>query len=115
MLAMYSTGMCSAIILEIGDGVTQCLPIYEGYTIPHSIKRRNFAGQQVTEYLMQLLQSEGHIFSTSIEKEIVRDMKEKMNCLRHIKKGKSEEKENYQYKLPDGNIINLDMNNLKCG
>ena len=56
--------------------MTHAVPIYEGFSLRHSIMRSDVAGRDVTRYLQQLLRREGHIFKTSSEFEIVRQMKE---------------------------------------
>ena len=64
------------MVLDSGDGVTHAVPIYEGFSLPHSIMRSDVAGRDVTRYLQLLLRREGHFFKTSSEFEVVRQMKE---------------------------------------
>ena len=72
----YATGRTTGVVLDSGDGVTHAVPIYEGFSLRHSIMRSDVAGRDVTRYLQQLLRREGHIFKTSSEFEVVRQMKE---------------------------------------
>ena len=72
----YATGRTTGVVLDSGDGVTHAVPIYEGFSLPHSIMRTDIAGRDVTRYLQSLLRREGFIFKTSSEFEIVRQMKE---------------------------------------
>ncbi|XP_078066344.1 uncharacterized protein LOC144492181 isoform X2 [Mustelus asterias] len=64
-LALYASGRTRGIVLDSGFGLTDAVPIYEGYYLPDAVKRLKLAGNDITENMRRLLIESGHIFTTS--------------------------------------------------
>lgn len=73
--ALYSEALTSGLVFESGEGLSTCVPIVDGYVNQQGIQRLDIGGRDVNEYLMELLRPKV-IFSTTFEREFVRDIKE---------------------------------------
>jgi actin-related protein len=73
--ALYSEALTTGMVLESGEGISTCVPIVEGFVISQGIQRLDVGGRDVNEYLMEVLKSKV-VFSTTFEREFVRDIKE---------------------------------------
>lgn len=133
MFFSYASGRTTGVVLDSGDGVTSCVPVYEGFTLPNSITRVDVGGRDVTEYLAMLLRKNNGInLYTSAEREIVKEIKEKVcyvaynidnfekeysnsaysDLRSHLGSdgsalGTDELDPDISYKLPDGSILHV--------
>ncbi|CAE8639701.1 unnamed protein product [Polarella glacialis] len=113
-MSLYSYGRTTGCVVDSGDGVTHCVPVYEGYALPHAIQRLDLAGRDLSEYMAKILTESGHAMTSSSEQQIVRDMKES-SCyvcdgdFAGTLKKCSERPTDFEkiYELPDGNKVNL--------
>jgi len=62
-------------MVESGEGVTQVVPIYNGYKLDHAVEKINLGGQDVTNYLKILLRKNGVHIHSQFDNLIFQDIK----------------------------------------
>lgn len=112
VLTLYAQGLLTGVVCDSGDGVTHVVPVYEGFSLPHLVKRLDLAGRDITNYLIKLLLVRGYVFNRTADFDTVRQIKEKfcyVSCDLELEKKLALETtvlvENYT--LPDGREIKI--------
>lgn len=117
VLSLYSAGKFTGCVCDSGDGVTHLVPIYDGYSLPHSILRMDLAGRDVTDWMIKLLLEQNITMTTSAEREIVKNIKEKV-CYVSLdydedfaKRSTCKEQD---YEMPDGKVHKIQSARFRC-
>lgn len=109
VLSLYASGRKNGVAVDSGERRSDIVPVYEGIALRQGIVRLDFAGGDVTDCLMKILNDSGFSFSTHAAREIVRDIKEKLayvavNYDNEVKAAYTNTSLQKTYELPDGKV-----------
>ncbi len=110
VLTLYSGGFDTGLVIEIGDSSTRIVPIYKGYKINHGIKILSIGGKAITRYAENIFsESLGLAADSSIQKDLVRVLKEKASFVSLDYKQDLKRSDQYEKKFsfPDGSLYTL--------
>lgn len=132
VLSLYASGRTTGVVVDVGDGTSHVVPVYEGFSLPTSVKRMDIAGRDITEHLaFNIRRMSGVSFLSSAELDIVRCIKEKCCFLskdpvrdekkylgvpysRYLSSVAEETDLFTSYKLPDGQLLNLGVEQFRA-
>ncbi|KAG5650125.1 Actin-2 [Sphagnurus paluster] len=109
VLSLYASGRPTGLVVDSGDGVTHIVPVHGGVAISQGILRFDVAGRDLTEAMMKSLTKRGYFFTTAVERDIAREIKEKFCYVatdfeQELQKT-AEDTESYR--VPDGQVITI--------
>lgn len=110
-LSLFSTGRTRGLVVESGEGITQAVPVFEGYAIPHAIFKMKVAGQDITQRIKTLMAKE---LGEAQSYRTMEAMKEKVCFVAPsghngmpAAASDSGDEEARSFELPDGKIIQV--------
>ncbi|XP_070809942.1 actin, cytoplasmic type 5-like isoform X2 [Pituophis catenifer annectens] len=93
------------------------VPVYEGHALRHAFFRVDLSGEDLTDFLLQMLNKRGYHIKRE-EREMVEDIKEKFcyvapDFVKEMATATPSSLEK-QYELPDGQVITIDTERYRC-
>jgi len=113
VLSLFSTGRTRGLVVESGEGLTQAVPVFEGFAIPHAIFKMDVAGQDITSKVQKMMEREdGQEFAGSFT--TMQALKEKVCSVAQDSKAATKgldtaDEESRSFELPDGKIIRVNQ------
>lgn len=109
MLPMYSGGITTGLVVDMGASSTRIAPIYESYIINYAFNIYDVGGSHLDKYFVNLLTETGLRIDSGVQKEVVKVLKERacFCSLNYEEDMKQVDKIKKRYNLPDGSTVEL--------
>lgn len=119
VLTMYGHGRSTGLVIDSGYSATFTIPIVQGYVASRAVIKQDFGGVDLTNYLAKLLTKTYSSIKDLSDLETVRDIKESLCYVaddydKEMDKSGNNQSLEKEYKLPDGQVINLASERFKC-
>ncbi|MES1909043.1 MAG: hypothetical protein MHM6MM_001855 [Cercozoa sp. M6MM] len=88
VLSLYASGRTTGLVLDCGDSCTQCIPVFEGFTVRTGIKRLDVGGRDITHALAALIRGSSPtspLGASTGDMDIVREAKESLCCIASLR------------------------------
>jgi actin beta/gamma 1 len=120
VLGLYAARRGTGLVVDVGHSITAAVPIYEGCALRDRIRRINVAGDDVTNWLIRILNFDrGYNFTSTGEKEAIRRLKERvgyvaMNYDAELRQAQMSRDFTESHTLPDGSTIDVTEERFKA-
>ena len=111
-LVLYTQGVETGIVVELGESAATIVPVYKGHAIPKLDRSLPVGGRSITLYLLKLLRLKGFQLNETEDLEIGRQIKEEA-CYVALDPDADERLAAETailtecFKLPDGNMVSV--------
>jgi actin len=114
VLGLISAARITGVVLDIGEGVTQAVPIYEGTVMPHAVNQTGVQGRALTDWMIRLLLEYRIYISTAGERAWVENMKETLGFVAMDFDAAVRSDYRETYTTSGGDEICIDEERFKC-
>jgi len=115
LLSLYAVGLQTGLVLDVGAGLFQTVPIYEGFRFREAWLRHDFGGNDVDQFMEELLRIRDP--TLRIKMETIRSLKEKICYVASDYEGEKKKAISSledRYVFPSGEEIVLDKERFKA-
>lgn len=114
VLALFSSGKTTGIVLDAGEGNHTIVPVYEGYTIPHAVIKSELSGSVVTDYMKQLM-TERSATAADLPENCIKSVKEKLCYVPLDFQAEMQAAEQFaSTKMPNGHMFECGNERFRC-
>ena len=114
VLAIYCAGKFDGIAIDLGEGGSRFIPIFDVFSLSHAEIYQNFGGKDLTEYMAILLNNSGYRFKFSTDREIIEKIKKEICYVAFDYEEELKSVKNINYRLPDDKVIIAKDQRIKC-
>ena len=111
VLSLYSVGKLNGLAADSGEGVTQIVPVFDGFSLPHAINKLDLAGKDLTNYLLEKVFQRK---SGKLGKKYSEIFKEKACYVALDLEEELKSVESFPYELPDGRELYIKDQRIIC-
>ncbi|XP_036370416.1 actin-3-like [Octopus sinensis] len=107
LLSLLASGRITGMSVNVGHGITQIVPVYDGSIKREAAVQWDFGGVDMTDYLTSMLTERGYSFDSPSQMETVRNIKEKCCYVALDFEQEMQTAASEKYKLPDKQDITI--------
>ncbi|XP_075248223.1 actin-1-like [Convolutriloba macropyga] len=111
-MSMFGVGKSTGVVVDSGFGVTTVVPVVDNKVVKEASVRLLMAGCDLSDYMAKLLSKSGYHLTTSAERDLVTDIKEKF-CYVSLNY-ESESASPKSYTLPDDSQLTVTSERFRC-
>ena len=107
LLSLYSEGKFDGFSIDLGDMVSNFIPILDGKYIPYNITRFDIGGRDITEFVKKSIIHKIQKYLPNVQRDIIKDIKEKACYVALEYEEGFISVEPYEYEMPDGEKLTI--------
>lgn len=114
VLALFSSGLLTGLVMDNGEGTASIVPVYEGYTVPHAIIPTELCGGFLNQHMRDIV-SKKDAETASFDIEQFRFMKEELCYIPIDFQAEDQSDETFkEIRLPNGKYYSLGKERFTC-